>query len=108
MTAGRSIHDDSRSIVSECRSCALLSVCGQPPRSVSVAPLRGRSLATAAVGFFFLPLFSAIGGALLGGSDPTGQLIGGFAGLGAGMLAARIAAAFATRHLCASSFGGES
>lgn len=108
MTAGRGLHDDSGSIASACRACALLAVCGQSSSSASVAPLRGWSLATAAAGFFLLPLFIAIGGALLGGPGPTGQLLGGLAGLGAGMLVARLGARLVAQRLCDRSLGGSS
>lgn len=106
--AGRDFDGDSDSRAMECVSCGLYSVCGGSASAGADAPLSGPPLALFAVGFFFLPLAAALGGAMLGGSEPLGQLLGGSLGLGVGMLLARTLARLLCRGADESTRGVES
>ncbi len=72
---------------SGCSSCEARGTCQPAAHPVDAPPPLKCSVSVASAAYFLLPAVLATAGALLGGPGGAGQLIGGVAGIGAGMLA---------------------
>ncbi len=73
-----------------CLQCPINKVCSDSGPQQSPT-LQGRSLGLAAAAYFLVPLVLGFVGAAAGGLHQAGQLLGGTAGLGAGMAVVALA-----------------